>query len=284
MISLFFQAMKKDFHMHTLLSDGTPSPSELVEACISLGLNEISITDHDSLGSYPEVFELIRNTSLRIIPGAELDCTMGDLEIHMLGIGLDIDNTALNQHLSEIQAARKKRAWEQADAINNYYGRSVVDLTNISSRCQTFMNPHLIHAMIDQGLFDEYESPDRYKQAQQWMKKNITAQTILHKPGVEKMISMIHAASGTAVLAHPGYYMNGYDLPNMVATLKDMGMDGMEIIYPYNQEGSREFPTRRHEEEAIQILRELAERYELTQTTGSDAHDLSQLRSFHSRA
>ncbi|HEY4492555.1 MAG TPA: PHP domain-containing protein, partial [Acidobacteriota bacterium] len=243
--------MKKDFHMHTLLSDGTPSPSELVEACLNLGLQEISITDHDSLGSYPEVFALIKNTSLRIIPGAELDCTLGDLEIHMLGLGLDIDNAALNDHLSQIQAARKKRAWEQAEAINRFYGRNVVDLANISSRCQTFMNPHLIHAMIDQGLFDQYEPPDRYKQAQQWMKKNITAQTVLRKPTVEKMISMIHAAGGTAVLAHPGYYMNGYDITGMVAALKEMGMDGLEVTYPYCQEGSREFPTRRHEQEAI---------------------------------
>src|SRR6476660_2293981 len=105
--------MKQDFHMHTFLSDGTPSPSELVKACLELKLQEISITDHDSIGSYPEVLDLAKNTSLRVTPGAELDCTFGNLEIHMLGLNLDIQNAALNQHIVEIQASRKKRAKEQ---------------------------------------------------------------------------------------------------------------------------------------------------------------------------
>ena len=128
--------MKKDYHMHTFLSDGTPSPEELVRVCLDLKLDEISITDHDSIGAYPEVLDLARGSGLRILPGAELDCTYGDLEIHMLAVGLDIDNAALNQHLSSIQAARKKRAGEQADAINRYHGRKVIDLETICSRCQ----------------------------------------------------------------------------------------------------------------------------------------------------
>ena len=70
--------------MHTFLSDGDPSPTELVRACIELGLDEISITDHDSIGSYPAVFDVAKGSKLKIVPGAELDCTLGDLEIHML--------------------------------------------------------------------------------------------------------------------------------------------------------------------------------------------------------
>src|SRR5688572_20114048 len=130
--------MKRDFHMHTYLSDGTPSPVELVRACIDLKLDEISITDHDSIGAYPEVQEVARGTSLRVIPGAELDCTYGNLEIHMLGLNLDVRNSALNHHLVGIQAARKKRAFEQADAINRHFGRQIVNLEEICARCQTF--------------------------------------------------------------------------------------------------------------------------------------------------
>ena len=76
----------------------------------------------------------------------------------MLGLNLDIQNEALNHHLTGIQAARKKRAQEQAEAINRHYGRTIVDLEKICSRCETFMNPHLIHAMIDAGQFDDFRS------------------------------------------------------------------------------------------------------------------------------
>jgi predicted metal-dependent phosphoesterase TrpH len=277
--------MKQDFHMHTFLSDGTPSPSELVKACLELKLEEISITDHDSIGSYPEVLDLAKNTSLRVTPGAELDCTFGNLEIHMLGLNLDIQNAALNQHIVEIQASRKKRAKEQAEAINQFYGRRVVDLEKICSHCQTFMNPHLIHAMIDQGLFDEYHPADRYKQAQKWMKQNIRVDSIIEKPTAETMLRMIHKAGGIGVLAHPGYYLkDGLDVPQMISDLKDMGMDGLEVTYPYFQDASREFPTLEHEKEAVQILHELASRYELKETTGSDAHEIHQLISWHSRS
>ena len=277
--------MKQDFHMHTYLSDGTPAPVELVQACVELKLDEISITDHDSIGAYPEVLEIARGTSLRVIPGAELDCTYGNLEIHMLGLKLDIQNAALNHHLTGIQAARKKRAFEQADAINSFHGKKIVDLEVICSRCQTFMNPHLIHAMIDAGLFDEFHPADRYKKAQQWMKQNIQVDAIIEKPTAETMLNIIHKSGGIGVLAHPGYYLkDGLDVRQMVGDLKEMGMDGMEVVYPYFQEESREFPSLHHEQEAVQILHELAVQFELIETTGSDAHEIRQLISWHSRA
>lgn len=270
--------------MHTFLSDGTPSPVELIQACIDLKLDEVSITDHDSIGAYPEVLEVAKGSALRILPGAELDCTYQDLEIHMLGLQLDIHNAVLNQHLATIQASRKKRAREQAEAINRFYGRKVIDLDLIFARCQTFMNPHLIHAMMDQGLFDEFEPPDRYKKAASWMKRNIHVESVIEKPSAEKMFGMIHNAGGMAVLAHPGYYLkNGHDVNLLVRDLKEMGMDGMEVTYPYFQEGSREFPTLAHEAEAISILKDLAHRYELKETTGSDSHQIEQLLQFHSR-
>jgi predicted metal-dependent phosphoesterase TrpH len=277
--------MRKDFHMHTCLSDGTPTPEELVRACLELQLDEISITDHDSIGAYPAVFDIARGKKMKIVPGAELDCAYGDIELHMLGFGLDIENEALRVHLAQIQAARKRRAAEQADAINRHHGRKVIDLEAICARCETFMNPHLIHEMIDQKLFDAYEPPDRYKQAQSWMKKNIRVESVIQKPTAQEIIHMIHNADGTAVLAHPGYYVkDGYDLPKMVADLKEMGMDGIEVVYPYCQEGSREFPTIEDEKEAVQMMADLAERFELVESTGSDAHQIEQLRAFHSRS
>jgi hypothetical protein len=276
--------MKQDFHMHTYLSDGSPSPSELVRACIELRLDEISITDHDSIGAYPEVTEIARGTALKVIPGAELDCTYGNLEIHMLGLKLDVENTALNHHLTGIQAARKTRAFEQAEAINRHYGRKIVDLEVICSRCQTFMNPHLIHAMIDAGLYDEFHPADRYKKAQQWMKQNIHVDAIIEKPTAETMLNMIHKAGGIGVLAHPAYYLkDGLDVRQMIGDLKEMGMDGLEVVYPYFQEESREFPSLQHEKDAIEILHELAVQFDLIETTGSDAHEIRQLISWHNR-
>ena len=193
--------MKRDFHMHTYLSDGEPSPEELVRACIELNLDEISITDHDAIGAYPAVFEIAKGSKLRVVAGAELDCTYGDQELHMLAFGLDIQNKALNEHLASIQKARKLRAAEQAEAINAYYASKVIDLDEICSRCHTFMNPHLIHSMINQGLFDDFDAPDRYRAAQKWMKaKHSCKFSIIVKPSSEEMIQLIHQAGGIAVL------------------------------------------------------------------------------------
>jgi predicted metal-dependent phosphoesterase TrpH len=277
--------MKVDFHMHTCLSDGEPTPAELVKACIDLKLDEVAITDHDSVGSYPEAIELAKGSSLKIVPGAELDCTYSDLEIHMLGLYLDYQNIPLVRHLKNIQALRKKRAMEQAEAINVFHKREVIDLEKIFARCQTFMNPHLIHTMMDQGLFDQYVPGDRYKQASLWMKENIRVKTFVEKPTVEAMIQMIHGAGGIAVLAHPAYYCkNLHDLNRIVRDLKEFGMDGIEVIYPYCQEGSREFPTPAAEREAVSNIQNLAISYGLQQTTGSDAHQIAQLQAFHSRS
>jgi predicted metal-dependent phosphoesterase TrpH len=282
--------MKRDFHMHTYLSDGEPSPEELVRACIDLGLDEISITDHDAIGAYPAAFDVARGSKLSIVPGAELDCTYKDQELHMLAFGLDIQNQLLNDHLANIQKARKLRAAEQADAINAFYARKVIDLDEICARCHTFMNPHLIHSMINQGLFDDFSAPDRYRAAQKWMKENIQVNSIIVKPTSESMIQLIHQSGGIAVLAHPAYYsrdgisLGMKDLHAMIGDLKNMGMDGMEVIYPYCQEGSREFPTPDVEKFAVSMLSEFAKHYELQETTGSDAHQIEQLRAYHSRS
>jgi predicted metal-dependent phosphoesterase TrpH len=147
------------------------------------------------------------------------------------------------------------------------------------------MNPHLIHAMIDEGLYDEFHPADRYKKAQQWMKQNIQVDAIIEKPTAETMLNMIHKAGGIGVLAHPAYYLkDGLDVRQMIGDLKEMGMDGLEVRYPYFQEASREFPSLEQEKEAIQILHEMAIQFELMETTGSDAHEIQQLVSWHHRS
>lgn len=279
--------MKTDFHLHTFLSDGTPSPSEMVEACLDIGLTEISITDHDSIGAYPEVFGLAPAERLRIVPGCEFDCVHQEMELHMLGYGFDTGNRDLNRHLFGIQGARKRRALEQAEAINAIHGKPIIDLEKICARSQTFMNPHLIHAMIIEGLFDHYPTPDRYKQAQSWMKQNVRVDAIIQKPSAEEIIRLIHEAGGRAVLAHPAYYRkDGLSLDQLIQELKQMGLDGIEVVYPYFQgEGSaRDFPTLEHERTTISVLHQLATRFDLKESSGSDSHEIEQLKAYHARA
>ncbi|MFA6694192.1 MAG: PHP domain-containing protein, partial [Bacillota bacterium] len=79
-----------DLHLHTTFSDGTRTPTELIEVA-GKNFTAISVTDHDTVGGVLEAVEAAKeqNVGLLVIPGVELSSEYLDREVHILGFGLD---------------------------------------------------------------------------------------------------------------------------------------------------------------------------------------------------
>ncbi|MCU0276283.1 MAG: PHP domain-containing protein [Acidobacteria bacterium] len=274
-----------DLHLHTLVSDGICTPLEMLAAAKEAGLKRISFTDHDALGAYRhwgDLFARANELAIELVSGIELDTHYRDEELHLLGYGFAIEDKALNERLRLVQGLRRQRVLRQLEDINRYFGRKVVERKKVLlPQRDSLMKPHLVHAMLDEGLF-----PD-YREAAKWLSVNAGVPIHVPKLPIAEAIAMIVRAGGEVVLAHPGYIVaeTAIKLEEMLAELAPLGLAGIEVDYPYYQEKepAPAFPDLAAESAMIEHLRELAERFHLQATRGSDAHDMDALKKFSAR-
>jgi predicted metal-dependent phosphoesterase TrpH len=268
-----------DLHVHTLVSDGNATPLEMLQAAKQVGLTQISFTDHDALGAYRhwgDLFAAARELGIELVSGIELDSNYKNREIHLLGYGFDLDAPALNKHLNLTNVLRKRKVQQQLAVINQYFGRKVVDSKKVFiPHRDTLMKPHLVHAMLDQGLFSEY------REAARWLTEIARVSVRIPKLPLADAIDLIRSAGGDAVLAHPGYLVKETDI-SLEAFLEEFvpkGLAGLEVDYPYFGT-SPAFPDPESESRLIGELRALAGQFNLKATRGSDAHEVEALKKF----
>lgn len=281
----YFMDNKIDLHLHTLVSDGCATPLEMLAAAGEVGLKQVSFTDHDALGAYRhwgDLFARAKEMDIELISGIELDTNYRDEELHLLGYGFKIDDKALNERLRLVQGLRRQRVLRQLEDINRFFGRKVVERKKILlPQRDSLMKPHLVHAMLDQGLF-----PD-YPEAARWLSINAPVPIHVPKLPMADAIVMIMRAGGEAVLAHPGYMVaeTAIQLDEMLAELAPLGLAGIEVDYPYYQEKepAPAFPDKAAENAMVEKLRESGERFHLKMTRGSDAHDVEALKKYARR-
>jgi predicted metal-dependent phosphoesterase TrpH len=271
-----------DLHVHTLVSDGVATPMEMLAAAKLAGLKQLSFSDHDALGAYRhwgDMSAFAKGLGVELIPGIELDTYFENREVHLLGYGFDLDDAPLNKHLEQTQKLRKERVMLQLAIVNRFFGRTVVDISQVLLKERdTLMKPHMVHAMLKQGLFSEYRA------ANYWLFQNAQVPIVVPKLPLPHAIALLRHAGGEAVLAHPGYLVreNGFVLALLLQELVPLGLTGLEVDYPYFGTSSK-FPDIGSEQKMINELRALAVQFKLKATRGSDAHDTEALKKFASK-
>jgi hypothetical protein len=131
------------------------------------------------------------------------------------------------------------------------------------------MRPHLIRPLVARGLFATYQ------EGRDWFHARGPAGVEVPKPSFGDAVGMVHAAGGRAVLAHPGYYWkSGFPVLDRLAGLRSLGLDGVELDYPYESCSPELFA----DGDAEWFRKELHGRGDvlgLAFTRGSDAHSVA---------
>jgi predicted metal-dependent phosphoesterase TrpH len=263
--------MVADFHLHTIASDGDLDPAALVARAAAHGIRALAITDHDTLGAYRwqdgAVFEAARRLGVALTVGVELDVALGGREVHLLGLGLDLEADALGQHLAAVRAARHERARRELALVREGLGESALATEEVFvPGRESLMRPHFIRPLVARGLFATYQ------EGRDWFHAHARAGVAVPKPAMREAIGMIHAAGGRAILAHPGYYWkDGVPILDELEVLRAVGLDGVELDYPYAS-SSPELFANGEAESFVSALRAAGERLGLAFTRGSDAH------------
>ena len=188
-----------DLHCHSTFSDGTMTPSELVEIAGKENLGGLSLTDHDTIDGIPELLTAAREIGLPAISGVELSANHGDTPIHILGYGFTPENASLKNSLSYLQQTRKRR---NEKIISNL---QKLGIDTIYSEMQTMAGhgvvgrPHFAQLLINHGKVQSIQEAFN-----KYLGKDKPAYAAREKLPVQEAIEIIHKAKGLAVLAHPG--------------------------------------------------------------------------------
>ncbi|NKB67647.1 MAG: PHP domain-containing protein [Candidatus Latescibacteria bacterium] len=240
-----------DLHLHTFCSDGLRTPTQAVEDACQAGLKAISLTDHDTVEGIDEAIEAGTRLKLEIVPGAELSAHISRREVHILAYCLDWKAPQLLAHLLLLVEQRRQRGTLIVERLNGLgLELSLEDVLKETSG-GPLGRPHVAAAMVNRGLVaNKDEAFSRYL--------GDRSPAFQPKPyiGAAEVIDLIHQVGGVAVLAHPGTSVS----ENLIAQLVDVGLDGLEVYHPA------------HRPQQIEYYMQLAQRYGLLQSGGSDSH------------
>ena len=98
-----------DLHVHSIYSDGTLTPSQLIDTAIDTGLAAMAITDHDTIDGIPEALEYAKTKSFELISGIEFSTFFDKKEIHIVGLFIDHTNEAFNNELITQRKSREEK-------------------------------------------------------------------------------------------------------------------------------------------------------------------------------
>jgi len=245
-----------DLHFHSVYSDGTATPRELARMAADLGLTAIALTDHDTMAGVAEMMEYGRRAGIEVISGIEIGALHRGRSLHLLGYGIDPGHREFTTWLGRLQQGRQERN----RAILERLGRMGIvigdDELQRFSRCGQVGRPHIAGLLMKKGIVRSMNEAfalylGRGKPAWQSRFCYSAAETI----------AMIHRTGGLAVLAHPGQLDPAMRIqPRLVAELKELYLDGLEVWYPAHPRRMR------------RTLQALATRHGLLVTGGSDYH------------
>lgn len=241
-----------DMHVHTTSSDGQLAPGQMVELAAQLGLGGVAITDHDTVAGVAEAQAAASAAGIKLLPGIEISTVAEGKDIHVLGYLTDNTDERWVQRIAKLGATREGRN-ELLIARLNELGipLTMEEVRAISGEQGSLGRPHFAEALIRRGVveskqqaFDEYLG-ERGKAFVQPLRIHPT-----------EAYQWIREAGGVCVLAHPGIY--GDD--QLVEQLLQAKPDGVEINHSD------------HTPEQVAYYSELAARYGLLATAGSDFH------------
>jgi len=248
--------MSIDLHIHSVFSDGSDTPTELVGLAAKKKLRAISLTDHDTMDGTLEAMEAGDRWKIKIIPGLELSAIHKDSYMHILGYGMNRHHPDLAAGLNRLQNAREERNLNIVNKLQQMGFSICIEEVKQVSRVGQTGRPHIAKVLVALG-----EVKDVAEAFERFLKKGGPAYFSRFVFSARDAIEMIQKAGGVAVLAHPMQIDPSLKrLPGLLAELVDIGLDGVELFYPTQSAGIRK------------KIRLAADRYQLLYTGGSDYH------------
>ncbi len=260
-----------DLHMHSIFSDGTQTPEDLVKEALRQNLSAVALTDHDTVKGVPRFLKAGKAAGIRALAGVEVSTSYSPGEMHVLGYCIDHRDAFFATQLEWIRRARQSR---NEEILHKLHGLGMhLNWEEIRSFAgdQVIGRPHFAQAMVARGYVRNTKEA-----FSRWLARGCPAYARRRTVSPEEALEIIRDAGGVPVLAHPfTLNANRVELRRVIHDLKDMGLGGIEAYYP------------QHGADQTREYLKLAGDFGLVPTGGTDFHgamtpDLTMGRGFGS--
>ena len=260
-----------DLHMHSYYSDdGEFEPKQLIDLCLEKNIKYFSIADHNSVRGIKEAKEYCVGKNINIIPAIELDCTFNEINLHVLGYGIDYDKTVFydieDNIIKQEQFASKKRmklvkelGIDFSDEVINSLSRNgVVNGEMIAEAAMEFDKNHenpLLMPYYENGSRSDNPYVNFYWD---YCAQGKAAYAEVSFISLQEAINIIEESGGIPILAHPGN--NIKENINLLEQIISCGIKGIEVYSSY------------HSKEQVEFYKKFSLKHKLLLTCGSDFH------------
>ncbi|WP_339099808.1 PHP domain-containing protein [Fusobacterium ulcerans] len=243
-------------HIHTIASDGTFTPEEVVKRAKSFGMKTIAITDHDTVDGLAEGKKIADEVGIEFIQGIEISCNIDNLEVHILGYFLNLEDEEFLTELEELKKARENRNKKVVEKLEKC--GIVVDMEKVKNMApgNIISRVHIANYLVEIGAaFSKNDAFEKY------LGKTGAAYVPKENFPPERAVKMLHANGAFVSMAHPKLItQNDGILENMISELKKLGLGGLEAVYgTFTPAEKRKY-------------KKMAKRHSLLVTGGSDFH------------
>lgn len=252
------QGKKTDLHLHTTVSDGSDTPTELISRVKEAGIKLFSVTDHDAVKGCGLVMESLAKGDPDFITGVEFSTRDEQGKYHILGYNYDLHSQAVLDTVEKGHSLRMKKIMKRLDFLKTEFGfdfpeEEIQQLLRLDNPGK----PHIGNMMVKYGY-----AKSKDKAIDDYINKLHNKSEYIRP---EEAIKGIRDAGGIPVLAHPVYgsgdeLIMGQDIEDRIKRLTELGIMGVEAFYS----GFSPKMTR--------LMLDLAHRYDLYVTAGSDYH------------
>lgn len=219
--------LNADLHCHSVVSDGTLTPEELAARAAANGVELWALTDHDETGGQQRAASAAAAHGMKYLTGTEISVTFAGQTVHIVGLGFDPADTAMQQGLTETRGGRGTRAQEMSSqlaqaGIPNAYEGALKYVGNPELVSRTHFARYLVEAGICKDTSEVFR---KY--------------LIEGKPGyvphrwasLRQAVQWITGAGGVAVIAHPARYkFTANEEYALFSEFKAHGGRGVEVV------------------------------------------------------
>ena len=218
-----------DLHTHSVYSDGTFTPRELLRAAQERGLDVIALTDHDTMNGLQAAAEAAGEFQVELVPGIELSTVYEGQGVHILCYYPDPEDAALRSELDRLRIERARRGERMVEKLQALGYPVTFDRVRQIAQGGNVVRPHIAQALVEAGVVPTIKDA--------FSEELIGAggKAYVEKDALDPLasIDLIRRAGGVSVLAHPGTSREVSPVSDaFIEQLAAAGLDGIEAAHP----------------------------------------------------
>ena len=222
-----------DLHVHSTCSDGTFTPTELVNHAIEKGLAAFALTDHDSVEGldeaigYADRLRAEQTSAPEVVPGIELSSEYHGQDIHVVGLYIDYHDQVFLGRIRAFVEARTNRNQKMCALLQQAGIPITYEELLTAYPDSVITRAHYAGYMLEKGYVKS-----RQEAFERYVGDHAPCYIPREKITPAQAVQLIQQAVGAPVLAHPIlYHLNEEHLDELVRELKEFGLMGIEAVY-----------------------------------------------------